>query len=43
MCKNFTTTKIGKAVIISCQRIVNVHGIDTLVKLIQENILWEVF
>ena len=29
MCKNLITTKIEKAVILSCQRIVNVHEIDT--------------
>ena len=34
MCKNVITTKIEKAVILSCQRIVNVHEIDTLVKLL---------
>ena len=43
MCKNFITTKIEKAVILSCQRIVNVREIDTLVKLVQGSILWEVF
>ena len=41
MCKNFVTTKIGKAVILSCQRIVNIHEIHTLVKLVQGSILWE--
>ena len=41
MCKNFITTKIGKAVILSCQRIVNIHDIHTLVKLVQGSILWE--
>ena len=43
MCKNFITAKIEKAVTLSCQRIVNVHEIDTLVKLVQGSILWEVF
>ena len=35
MCKNFITTKIEKAVVLSYQRIVNLHEIDTLVKLVQ--------
>ena len=39
MCKNFITTKIEKAVTLSCQRIVNVH--DSLAKLVQGSILWE--
>ena len=43
ICKNFITTKIGKTVILSCQRIVNVHEIDTLPKLVKGNILWELF
>ena len=43
MCKNFATTKIKKAVILSCERIVNVHEIDTLVKLVPGSILWEMF
>ena len=43
MCKIFVTTKIEKAVILSCQRIVIIHEINALVKLVQESILWEVF
>ena len=39
MCKTFTSTNIEKAVILSCQRIDNVH--DSLAKLEQGSILWE--